>query len=366
MTNQDIIALRLKRQFIKSSPLTSPHEVVRYMVAVQAQDYRSSLWAIGLRMNKDVGCDEELIEQAFVDKKIVRTWPMRGTLHWVAAEDVRWMLQLLAPKVIKGSQGRYKQLELDESVLTKSRNILEKQLQEGKQLTRADIYTLLERERIHTHDQRGIHIIGYLAMKGLLCQVPKKHNQDTFALLEGWLPSVPALEGDEALAKLAERYIKSRGPATEYDFATWSGLKISEARRGLDMVDPKLEKVTVDGNCYRLSEPAVTPLDPSGAEKAWLLPAFDEMLCGYKDRSALLDSTEIKSTILKNGIFKPVVLLDNRAVGTWQRTVKPNQVMIAFSFFRSLANKEQQPIIDKAMNLERFFNKPVMVVPSPF
>jgi hypothetical protein len=363
MTNQDIIALRLQQQLVKNSTLVSPHEVVRHMVAVQAQDYRSSLWAIGLRMNKDVGCDEELIEQAFIDKKIVRTWPMRGTLHWVAAEDARWMLQLLAPKVIKGSQGRYRQLELDERVFDKSREILERNLAGGKQLTRAEIYQLLEQEGIRTHDQRSIHIIGHWAMKGLLCQVPKKDKQDTFALLEEWLPSVPELKGEEAWATLADRYIKSRGPATEYDFATWSGLKISDARRGLEMVFPKLEKVTVEGNCFRLSEPAVTPVDPSGAEQAWLLPAFDEMLCGYKDRSALLDSTEIKSTILKNGIFKPVVLLDNRAVGTWQRTIKANQVLITFSFFGPLSNGKRQLVIDKAMRLEGFFNKQIVVVP---
>lgn len=339
MTNQDIISLRLQRHLVNNSTRVSPHEVVRHMVAVQAQDYRSSLWAIGLRMNPAAACDEDLIEQAFIDRKIVRTWPMRGTLHWVAAEDLRWMLQLLAPKVIKGSQGRYRQLELDEMVLNKSRKILEKHLQGEKQLTRAEIYRLLEQEGIPTHDQRGIHIIGYWAMKGLLCQVPKKGKQDTFALLEEWLPSMPELKGEEALANLAHRYIKSRGPATEYDLGTWSGLKISDARRGLEMVSPKLTRVTVEGNSYWLAEQEGAPADPSGAEKAWLLPAFDEMLCGYKDRSALLGSTEIKSTILKNGIFKPIVLLDNRTVGTWQRTIKADQVLVVFSFFRSISTR---------------------------
>lgn len=361
MTNRDIIFLRLHHQLISESPLSSPAEVVRYMVAMQAQDYRSSLWAIGLRMN--MACDESIVEQAFADKKIVRTWPMRGTLHWVAAEDVRWMLQLLAPKVIKGSQGRYKQLKLDESVFDKSRKILERNLGGEKQLTRAEIYHLLERDGIPTQDQRGIHLIGHWAMNGLLCQVPKKDKQDTFALLEEWLPSVPVLEAEEALATLAQRYIRSRGPATEYDFAAWSGLKVSDARRGLEMVARALEKVTVEGNSYWLAEQAVTPVDLPRPDKAKLLPAFDEMLCGYKDRSALLDSTEIKSTILKNGIFKPIILLDNRAVGTWQRTIKADQVVVAFSFFRRISKKEQQLIIDKAMSLERFFNKQIVVVP---
>ena len=363
MTNHDIISLRLQQQLIKSSSLASPHEVVRYMVAVQAQDYRSSLLGIGLRMSSSAACDEDLIEQAFVDRKIVRTWPMRGTLHWVAAEDVRWMLQLLAPKVIKGSQGRYRQLELGESVLNKGRRILEKHLQGEKQLTRAEIYQLLEEEGIATHEQRGIHIIGHWAMKGLLCQVPKKNKQDNFALLEEWLPSAPALEGEGALATLAERYIKSRGPATEYDFATWAGLKISDARRGLEMVDSRLKRVTVEGNSYWLAEQVVASTGTPNAEKAWLLPAFDEILCGYKDKSALLDAEEIKSTILKNGVFKPIVLLGNRVVGTWQRTIQANRVLIAFSFFRHLSHRERQLIADKAVAMEGFFNKPIVVAP---
>lgn len=360
MTNQDIISLRLQHQLINGSALLSAHEVVKYMVAMQAQDYRSSLWGIGLRMSPAAACDEALIEQAFVDRKIVRTWPMRGTLHWVAAEDIRWMLNLLAPKVIKSSQGRYGQLELDGPVFDKSRRILERNLEGKRQLTRPEIYNLLEREGLRTHDQRGIHIIGHWAMKGLICQVPKMAKQDAFALLDEWLAGEQALGGEEALATLAERYIRSRGPATEYDLANWAGLTISDARRGLEMV-PALKKVTVEGNSYWLADQEVVRLDSLKGENAWLLPAFDEMLCGYKDRSALLDSAKAKSTILKNGIFKPIVLLDNRAVGTWQRTIKASQVRVAFSFFRPLSVKERRHITDKVMGLEKFFGKEVVV-----
>ena len=201
-------------------------------------------------------------------------------------------------------------------------------------------------------------------MKGLLCQVPKKDKQDTFALLDEWLPSAPELGDEEALAALAERYIRSRGPANEHDFANWAGLKISDARRGLDMIVPVLEKVSVQGSFYWLAEQDEPTLDVPASEEAWLLPAFDEMLCGYKDRTALLDATEIRSAILKNGIFKPIILLDNRAVGTWQRTIKNNQVLVAFSFFKHISKKEQQLVVHKAMSLEGFFNKEIVVLPQ--
>ncbi len=361
MRNPEIVAQRLVHQAVGPSDLGSPHEVIKWMGAVQAQDYRSSLWAVGLRMAPAIACNEATIEQAFAERKIVRTWPMRGTLHWVAAEDIRWMLALLTPRVIKSSQGRYKQLELDEKVFAKSRDIFERKLQGGNTLTRSELYQSLHDGGISPRGQRGIHLIGHWAMAGLLCQAPKKDKQDTFALLDEWLPGSKARGGEEALSTLTERYIKSRGPATEYDFANWAGLKATDARRGFEMVAAQLEKTTSDGVSYWFAPSEKAAVDAVIGQVAWLLPAFDEMLCGYKDRSALLDSAEIKSTVLKNGIFKPIVLLDNRAAGTWQRTIKASQVRVTFSFFRPLSSSERQHIIDKAMSLEKFFGKEVVV-----
>ena len=360
MTNKDIISLRLQHQLINSSHLMSPAEVVKHMVAMQAQDYRSSLLAIGLRISPSVATDECMVEQAVAEKRLVRTWPMRGTLHWVAAEDARWMLKLLAPRVIQSSQGRHKQLELDEAVFAKSRIILESNLEGGKPLTRAQIYALLEQEGIPTHDQRGIHILGYWAMKGLLCQGIKRDKNDTFVLMDEWLPRAGELGEEEALATLAERYIKSRGPASEYDFASWAGLKISDARRGLDMAKPSLKKIIIEGNTFWLSDRSDNS-NSSTNQRAWLLPAFDEMLCGYKDRTALLPNDEIKSIILKNGIFKPVVVLDNRAVGIWQRTIKVNQINVAFSFFNEISSPKKQLIWRKAKSLESFFKREIVI-----
>src|SRR5690606_31147120 len=131
--------------------------------------------------------------------------------------------------------------------------IIEKALEGNRQLTRPELYQLLEQEGIRTHEQRGIHILGHLAMSGIICMGPKKENQHTYVLLDEWLPSCPIPEGDEALAILTSRYFTSHGPATVYDFATWAGLKVSDARKGLELITPAFEQVVVDGLSYWFS-----------------------------------------------------------------------------------------------------------------
>src|SRR6185295_9649003 len=88
---------RLHNQRIASTTFSTPADVVRWLGAVQAQDYLGALWAVGLRMKRAVEAD---IERALAERTILRTWPMRGTLHFVAAEDARWMLELMTPRII--------------------------------------------------------------------------------------------------------------------------------------------------------------------------------------------------------------------------------------------------------------------------
>src|SRR6185437_12036373 len=142
------------------------------------------------------------VEQALADGKIIRTWPMRGTLHFVAPADVRWMLKLLTPRMVARSQGRMRQFELDDALFGRSKDILISALQGGKQLTRPALYAVLERAGIATGEQRGLHILGRLAHDGLICFGPRTGKQQTFALLDEWVPEARHLGRDEALAEL--------------------------------------------------------------------------------------------------------------------------------------------------------------------
>ncbi|WPP52877.1 winged helix DNA-binding domain-containing protein [Catalinimonas niigatensis] len=340
MTHTEIASQRLYHQQISKKAFERVEDVVRWMVAMQAQDYLASLWAIGLRTSQADSITEPMIEQAIAERKIVRTWPMRGTLHWVATEDVRWLLRLLTPRVIRSSATRYRELALDEGIFLTCRKLFEQALQGGKQLTRSALYYLLEDAGILSHAQRGYHILSYLAQKEVICFGAREGKQPTFALLDEYLPQGKDIEGEEALAELAQRYIQSRGPVSEYDFATWAGLTLTDARKGFESVKNQFDQATVDGQSYYFSE--VDTATVMSSDACFLLPAFDEMLCGYKDRSAILKSEHTKSMILKNGILNPSIIIAGKVMGSWKRFLKKDEVLIVDKAFVALNKKQRK------------------------
>ena len=269
------------------------------------------LWAIGLRV---AGATQAKVCAAIAARKVVRTWMLRGTLHVVAAGDLRWMLALLGARSIAGVAGRHRQLELDEQVFAACRKLLGAALS-GTTLTRVALFALLEANGIATGGQRGIHILWRLSQEGLLCFADHIGKQPAFALLDDWVPEHgPQFTRDEALAELATRYFASHGPATVADFAYWSGLTGADAKRGLAGA-AGLESITAGGKTWIMA--------PGSAGKAggvFLLPGFDEYLLGYKDRGEVL-APEYAGRITPggNGVFKPMIVADGRIAGTWQR-----------------------------------------------
>lgn len=322
---------RLYNQLLYKQPFSGISEVVHWMGAIQAQDYLASLWAIGLRISPTVQVSEDSIEQAIITGQIVRTWPMRGTLHFVAAEDVHWMLRLLTPGVLKSSARRYRKLELDETVFSKSRGIFYQILQGERQLTRAELFSHLGKSGISTAGQRGIHILSHLAQTGMICFGPRRGKQPTFTLLDEWIPAGKELPEEEALETLAMRYISSRGPVTDYDFAAWSGLTLMQVRKAMHIVRNDFEQIKVGGQTYWFPDPGTLP--NTGSQETYLLPAFDEMLCGYKDRSAILPPEHVKSIILKNGLFRPTIVANGKIIGSWKRTLRKERVLIELNHF---------------------------------
>jgi len=348
--NLDIAGLRLRNQRIAGAGFKQPGEVVAWMGAIQAQDYLGALWAVGLRMKK---ATEEVVERAIAEREVVRTWPMRGTLHFVAPADIRWMLALLARRVLSGRPARYRQLELDQAVFNKSRDVLVSALEGGRQLTRDAMYQKLEAGGISTAGQRGIHILGRLALDGLLCFGPREGKQQTFVLLEEWVPPARMLDRDEALAALAERYFTSRGPATLQDFVWWSGLTVADAKAAIELAGSRLQKE--DAFWFGLKTPAATPAP------AYLLPPFDEYTIAYKDRSAVLDPAH-GGVVSGNGIFYPILVLGGQVAGTWKRELKKESVAITLSPFKPLKKKERDAIALAAEQYGRFIGKPAVLV----
>lgn len=346
----NIAHLRLVNQRIVAPPFTQAEGVVAWLGAMQGQDYSGTLWAVGLRMNH---ATEQHVEQALADRRIVRTWPMRGTLHFVAAQDVRWLLQLLTARVIAQTAGRYRQLELDEATFAASKKVFVSALEGGKQLTRDEVYQHLEQAGIATTGQRGYHMLVRAAQDGLICFGAPSGNQQTFTLLDEWIPSTKPLTREEALAELARRYFTSHGPATLPDLMRWAGITTAEAKIGLNAVEKELIQATLDGLVYWMSpETADTQINPADL---YLLPGFDEYILGYGNRDAVLDPAHAQAICPGgNGVFSPTIVINGRVVGTWKRVLKKDRVLITPDPFYPLTKCESEAFVVAAERYAAF------------
>lgn len=354
----DIARQRLVNQRIEGGKCATPAEVVRWMGAMQAQDYGQSLWAIGLRTQAATVTD---VERAIAEGKILRTWPMRGTLHFVPSEDAKWMVTLSAARVIAGDARRQAQLELDALIIGRAEELLCGALEGGKRLTRPDVMRLWEEAGISTKGQRGYHMLWHIAQRGVICVGPMADKQQTFALLDEWAPAGRELSREEALVELATRYFASHGPATAQDFAGWAGLTLTDARAGLEGAKSAAGLVTetVDGNVYARTAADTDGQDTKAASSVHLLPGFDEYLLGYKDRGAVLAAEHAQKVVPGgNGMFMPMMVVGGQISGTWKRTLRKKGLDITLIPFAPLGDEEER-FVAAARRYSAFLGAPL-------
>lgn len=322
----NIAQQRLNNQRIIGTNFTKPQEVVAHLGAMQAQDYPMSKWAIGLRLPN---ATDESIEAAINDGSVVRTHILRPTWHLVAAQDIRWMLALTAPHIQQLMAYLYRQLELNSAILNRTESIIAKALEGNNHLTRTELMAELEKEGINTSDLRSAQLMFHVELNGLVCSGAMRGKQITYALMDERVAPTPALTRDEALAELAKRYFTSHGPATLPDFVWWSGLKVSDAKAGLEMVKSNLVSEKIGEQTYWLPN----HFHFEAQNSLHLLPAFDEFMVSYKDRTASLSADNHKAAITGNGIFKPIVVVNGKVEGIWKRTIQKDKVKIASELF---------------------------------
>jgi Winged helix DNA-binding domain len=351
MTPAKLLHHRLHNQRLAATNFKDPADPVRWLGAVQAQDYLGSLWAIGLRTRS---ATQKAVERAIALRTIVRTWPMRGTLHFVAAEDAHWMLELMTPRVVAASAGRLeKQYGLDEKAFGRSREAVTRELEGGRRLTRDALYRTLESARISTGDGRGLHITWRMAHDGLICFGPREGKRQTFVLLDEWVPGAKRMARDEALAELARRYFTSHGPATVHDFAWWSGLLLSDASAGLAMASGALVSVDLADRKY-WTAPSAPPAGSS--PRAFLLPAFDEYTVAYRDRAPVLEPGPARRADGMD-VLRPAIVLNGRVVGTWARTLGKDSVEVAVSPFTRLGTTARRAAAAAARRYAAFLER---------
>lgn len=344
-----LTARRLYAQCISTPVAASPTDAVRHMTAMQAQDYPAALWAVGLRTKEATLAQ---VEDAIVRGEIVRTWPMRGTLHLVARDDIRWMVALLAPRVQAANAARLaRDLGLDASTLARGRRVVERTLASGAPVARAELYARLDAAGIASAHQRGLHLLNWLAHESVICQGPRQGKQPTFVLMDAWVPASASLSRDEALHRLALRYLQGHGPATTADLAWWSGLTQKDALHALALAAPELEQESHDGTTWWSR--AGTPAVPTSSRAIHLLPAFDEYLIGYRERSPVLDAALMRRVFSVNGLVAPTVIVDGRVAATWKRGSAADGD-VALDPLRVLEDVERAGILRAAQRWRRF------------
>ena len=355
MTPDTLLATRLANQQLAVRAHADPRDVVAHLGAVQAQEYGQSLWALALRAE---GVGLTAIEAAVAEGTILRTWPMRGTIHFVPARDARWMVNLLAQRKIRQMRNVYEKIGLTTSVLGRAGDIVQAALAGGRRVQRRDLYAILSQHGIDCsaspNGSRGGQILTYLSMLGQICLGPLDGRQATFVLLAEWAaePETPK----EPLAELAIRYFGSHGPATARDFSWWSGLTLAEIRQATELAGTALRRVEIDGQDHWLGAATSPSADPPSG--AYLLPAFDEYTVAYRDRTALFGGRELSQSDMLN----PLMVLDGRAVGVWRATASKTRCTITLAPFDGVTRAEVERFDAPCSEYATFLGLPVEVV----
>jgi len=355
MKKKDILKERLLNQHILGTLFEKPDDMVRWMGAVQAQNFLGSLWAIGIRVKN---AQEPDIEHAIADKTLVRTWLLRGTLHFVAVEDIKWILDLVAPRIIASNANLLKtNFKLDNNEFKRIKKVIVSTLEGGQSLTGDKIYSELEKASISTSSLRGLHILHCLALEGLICFGAREGKQQTFLLLDEWLPNTKSMGHDKALGELARRYFTSHGPATIQDFRWWSGLRDADARTALDTIKSQLLSEDIDNQTYWFQSFKET--EDNKYPVSQLLPNFDEYFIGYKDRNNLVNGIYTKEFNINDFIFNSNIILNGEIVGAWKRIFKEGKVIITLNYYKSLNKEENRAVKKAAKDYGKFLDMPV-------
>jgi hypothetical protein len=292
--------------------------LVSWLGTVQAQDYLGAAWALALRAP---GLTLERLDRAFNDGEILRTHVMRPTWHFVTPADIGWLLDLTGPRLKRLLRNYDHRLELDARVYARSRSLIERALEGGRQLTRTELGAALRRGRITAAGLRLAHIVMHAELEGAICSGARRGAQFTYALLAERAPRARALPRDEALATVARRYFQSHGPATIRDFAWWSGLTVADSRAAVaaaNVHDAVLKTPPALGRAR-------------GAH--YLLPNYDEYLIAYRDRGGVIVPGHPGLVLGPAMEYPHQVVLDGRVAGSWRRSVSTASARVSLRLY---------------------------------
>lgn len=333
-----------------------PADVVARLGAMQAQEFPYAKWSIAQRTD---GVAEPEIDRLFDDGAFLRTHLLRPTWHFVAPDDIRWMLGLTAPRVMKMSTAYDRQLDLDERVYARTNRLIAKALTGGRHLTRKELVAVLKRSKIEGDGRRFGHIFMRAELEGVICSGPRRGREHTYALLDERVPNRPDLDGDQALAELTRRYFTTRAPATLKDFSWWSSLTMADCRRGVELLGDELEHRDVDGRIYWLPRGSEPPRPTRGAID--LIQVYDECVVSYtlsRDSLTATVNGDIPRDIM---FFWHPILLDGQVIGHWRRRTKGKLSWLEVFTYEKLTRTAARSFEAAVRRYEEFLGQPVEV-----
>ena len=362
MIPAELAAHRLAAQFLTTPGPANASDVVRALGAVQAQDDAGAKWALSQRTLR--GVTDAEIEHELAAGRTLRTHVLRPTWHFVAPEDIRWMLALTAPRVIQFMSYSNRRLELDATVVRRSNSAIAKALRDRTYLTRTELRSVLKRARIGAiTGQRLGHLMMLAELEALVCSGPRMGKHFTYALLDERVPPTTPLERDAALLELTRRYFATRGPATVHDFAWWSGLTVADAKRGAQIAGRELESIEADGKTYWIA--TSVPRLSKAKRSAHLLPNYDEYFIGLKDRSAIgARLGDVTAVTGGDARIPHVAFVDGQLVGEWKRLVdgpgaERSSVVVELTVRVVLTAAERRRIAAEVRRFGEFLGAPV-------
>jgi hypothetical protein len=325
---------------------------VRRLVAVQSQDYAGAKWSLGQRVR---GATDAVLDRAFGEGRFLRTHVLRPTWHFVTPDDIRWLLALTAPRVLRQCSYQYPNLELDPALFRRSHRLFERTLRDARYRTRAELGAVLGRAGIAARGQRLAYIVAEAELTGLICSGPLRGKQHTYALLAERAPAARVLARDEALGELALRFFTGHAPATVRHFAWWAGLTLAEAQAGLGMVERRLARVEQGGHTWWLGPGGA----PRGrAHAAYLIPEYDEGLLGYRELFPP-DLPRAKGKARWRPRWPRPVIVGGRRAGVWRRTLEGGEALVEADLFAALDREGRRAVEAAVGRYGRFLGMPV-------
>jgi hypothetical protein len=359
MTKAELLNHRLINQQISETVFKTPQEIVGWMVAIQAQEYAMSKWAIALRLK---GITEPDVEKVFNEGLILRTHVMRPTWHFVTPADIRWLIGLTAPRIEAVMAFYNRELGLEKNLFNKCNNLIAKALEGGKHLTREAIAAELLRQGIPLNGHQMGHVMMQAELDCVVCSGVRQGKQFTYALFDERVPAAKPMSREEALALLAHKYFSSRGPATIKDFSVWSGLTLTEAKKGAAALSRSaFFEETFEDKTYILpfQNPSILfSRSATALSKSFLMPDYDEYSMGYIDRSAIFNPLKITDEFKKeNSVYNRMIIVDGIIEGTWKRTLKGKSVIVETTPFNEMNKKKSAAVVEAVDRFVKFTAK---------